>query len=111
MEESPQSLRVGTRVRGFIIAYGLAVFAVLVPRRDESETFADALVVVATGLALQGLVILARFLTARYERRHRMEGQLLPAAMFVAELIADGVSVFLFALGTFRTIHSFVGSV
>src|SRR5688572_26817851 len=106
MEESPQSLRVGTRVRGFIIAYGLAAFAVLVPRRDESETFADAFVVVATGLALQGLVILARFLTARYERRHQIEGQLLPTAMFVAELIADGVSVFLFALGTFRAIGS-----
>ena len=111
MEESPQSLRVGSKVRGFIIAYGLAVFAVLVPRRNESETYADALVVVVIGLALQGALLLVRFLTARYERRHRMEGQLVPYAMHVAELAADGVSVFLFAVGTFRTIHSFVGSV
>jgi hypothetical protein len=107
VQESPQSLRVSTKVRGFLITYGLAAFAVLVPLRDKSEVYADAFATVVLGLAFQALVILARVLTTRYERKHRMEGQLMPMAMYVAELVADAVSVFLFALGTFRTINSF----
>ena len=106
MEESPRSLRVSTKVRGFIISYALAAFALLLPRRHESEAYADAFATVVFALALQVLIVLVRYLTQRYERRHRIEGELLPKAMFVAELVADGVSVLLFALGTFRAIAS-----
>lgn len=48
------------------------------------------------GIAVQVLVVLARVLAKRYE--------IAPAALPVIELIADGITVFLFALATYQGI-------
>jgi len=50
------------------------------------------------GIAVQAVVLLARLLAKRYA------GELAPATIAIFELIADGVTVFLFALATYQGI-------
>ncbi len=113
-------MRVTTRVRSAIIGYGIAAYGFLLysmgarPASEaagETESPLGALLrMVVIGLALQGLLLLVRWLVGRYERRHGLEGQVLPVAYYVFELCADAVTVLLFAIATFRGIASAGGA-
>jgi hypothetical protein len=100
-------LRVSGTIRGVIISYGIGVLALLFARsKGEMITAAprQVLFMFLTGLGLQGLLLVIRALVARYERAAGLEGQLSPLAVFLFELVVDSVTVFLFALATYRGI-------
>ncbi len=104
-------MRLSGKVRSAIIGYGIAAYAVLLysmgARPAETESPVAGLVrMVAIGLALRALLLLMRWLISRYERRNRLEGQLLPIACYIFEISADAVTVLLFAIATFRGILS-----
>jgi hypothetical protein len=87
MNESPRQLRLSSRVRGVFIGVILIVYGFLVQRSGAG--FIEGLLIAA---ALQGGVLLLR--------RHAPDA-LVPQATYLLELIADGVTVLLFALGVF----------
>lgn len=106
---SEPALRISSRVRGILIAYGVAAFCWFFSRAlpsgsPEDDSSGGALF--AVGLALQVALVIARVLVKRYEREHALEGEIYPQAMYVFELFADAVTVLLFAVGTFRAIFS-----
>jgi len=104
-----QALRLEARFRGAVIAYGIALFAFLLPGRSGVDTAQQAFNLVVAGLLIQAAALLLKYFVRRYERAHGIEG-LLPTAQAVFDLIVDGISVLLFAVATFRGIAGFVGS-
>ena len=86
-EETPRQTRLSSRVRGVIITALIAGYGWLFNLPQTS--LAELLLVSA---ALQAVVILLRrWVPADY----------FPQAMFIFEMIVDGVTVLLFALGVF----------
>lgn len=85
MNESPRELRLGSSARGVVIVVILFVYGWLV--RQPQGAFIEGLLIAA---ALQGGVLLLRRFTPR---------ALVPQAVFILELAADGITVLLFALG------------
>lgn len=84
-------MRIDSRLRGAAIAAMVAAWGWLF---DQSQgSFAEALLI---GAALQLIVIVLR-------RWVPAEGQ--PVAMYVFEMLADGITVLMFALGVFGGIH------
>lgn len=110
-----EKLRVSGTIRSAIIAYGIGAMTLLLARSGGSDSVATAprqlLYMVLGGLGLQVLLLLLRKLTARYKRAAGLEGQLSPLAVFLFELIADGVTVFLFALATYRGISQYAADI
>jgi len=93
-------------VRTTLITYGVAAFTYLFSQSTSSDPpqafggFASAQSVVLGGLGLQLLLLAARALIKRYapDRDSAVQG------FIVLELIGDGVTVLLFALGTLGAI-------
>lgn len=81
-EDEARQLRLSGPARSAIIAYGIAAFAFIVP---QSATGSRTMLIV--GFVVQAGVLLPRVLAKR-----RIE---------IVELIADGITVFLFALATY----------
>lgn len=108
-----ERLRLSGTIRSAVIAYGIGAFTLLLARDDGPTAGAprQVLYMVLTGLGLQALLLVVRTLTARYERAAGLEVQLSPLAVYLFELIADGVTVFLFALATYRGILQYAGGV
>ncbi len=90
MSESQRQLRLGSRVRGIFIGVLLFVYGFLV--QQPGAGFIEGLLIAA---ALQGGLLLMR--------RYAPEA-LVPRATYVLELIADGVTILLFAIGVFDSI-------
>jgi hypothetical protein len=97
-------LRLNGAVRSAIIVYGIAAYAFLFPRADSPSVATGALQMLLAGIALQVLFLLVRGLVSRYERAHGLEGQIAPTALYIFELLVDGVTVLLFALATLQGI-------
>jgi hypothetical protein len=91
MDDTPRQMRIDSRVRGVVIATMIAAYSWLF--RQPQGSFAEALLIAAL---LQVIVILLR-------RWVPAEGQ--PAAMYAFEMIADGITVLMFALGVFGSIQ------
>lgn len=109
-----ENLRLSGTIRSAIIAYGIGAFALLVTRSGDGPTAGvprQVLYMVLTGLGLQALLLVVRTLAARYERSAGLEGQLSPLAVYLFELIADGVTVLLFALATYRGVLQYAGGI
>jgi len=109
-----ENLRVSGTIRSAIIAYGVGVMTVLLARGGGDSSAIpprQVLYMVLTGLGLQALLLVVRALVARYERAAGMEGHLAPLAVFLFELIADSVTVFLFALATYRGILQYASGI
>ena len=110
-----EKLRVSGTIRSAIIAYGIGAMTLLLVRSGGGDSVAIAprqvLHMVLTSLGLQALLLLIRTLTARYERAAGLEGYVSPLAAFLFELIADAVTVFLFALATYRGISQYAGDI
>jgi hypothetical protein len=85
MEDSPRNLRFSSTVRGVIIGALIAIYAWLTHQPHAS--FAAGLVI---GAALQVAVLLVRRFVPAGEA---------PRAIHVCEMLADGATVLLFALG------------
>jgi hypothetical protein len=98
-------MRTADFARGVLIALIslLAGYWILAPR-DESKLGpfeGHRLAYVGIAIGLQVLVMGGNWLVRRYERATGMEGQIAPDARHVLQLLADGVSVLLFALAVF----------
>jgi hypothetical protein len=92
-EGEARQLRLSGPLRSALIAYGIAAFAFIVP---ESSTGSRTMLIV--GIAVQLIILLVRLLAKR------LGDELAPTAIAIAELIADGVTVLLFALATYMGI-------
>jgi hypothetical protein len=98
--------RVHGAIRTALITYGVAVFTYLFTRHDSGASAevlgsgVSARFVVLGGIVLQLLLIAVRALIKRYapDRSSAVQG------FMILELIGDGVTVLLFALGTFGAI-------
>jgi hypothetical protein len=97
MDDSPRQMRLSSRVRGVVITALIAGYGWLFGQAQGS--FAETLLIAAV---LQAVVILLR-------RWVPAEGQ--PAAMYAFEMIADGITVLLFALGVFGGIHGMAAGI
>jgi hypothetical protein len=99
-------------IRSALIGYGVAAFTYLFSRSSALEStagqvFGSAQTLVLVGLALQVLLIGARMLA----RRRAEESQVAEQGLMVLELVADGVTVLLFAMATLGTIIQASGNV
>jgi hypothetical protein len=88
-------------IRTALIGYGIAAYTYLVagPGSGRAEAFGGSALATSfllSGIGLQILLILARFALNRFLPDRGLANQ----AMLVLELIADGITVFLFALAT-----------
>jgi hypothetical protein len=101
-----EGLRLNGMVRGAVIAYGIAATTLMLSRSGLADRAGYSpkrlLTYLLVGLGLQTLLFIVRRLTARYERAAGLQGQLSPFAVYLFELIVDAITVFLFALATFR---------
>jgi hypothetical protein len=109
---SDRLVRLHSSFRGVLIGYGVAFFSWFFNRTlPEDETSRDwsagSGYMIGIGLALQLLMLLVKWLVGRYERDHGMEGMLQPQAVAIVQLLIDGITVLLFAIGTFRSIALF----
>ena len=93
-------------VRGLIIGYGVLGLGFLQSRLAPAEApqalggFASSQSLLLAGLAVQLLLMAARALI----KRHVTDDTSLAHAMEIVELAGDGITVLLFALGTFGAI-------
>jgi hypothetical protein len=95
MDETPRQMRLSSRVRGVLITALIAGYGWLFSLPQGS--FAEGLLIAAV---MQVAVILLR----RWVPRDTQ-----PAALHVFEMIADGITVLLFALGVFGSINHMAG--
>ena len=103
--QSSDAFRLPDTARGLLIAaISVAVgYTVLQPVDPAARAplSGGSLEMLGIALALQLGVLGGNWLVGRYERAHGLEGQLAPAGRHVLSLLADGVSVLLFALAVF----------
>src|ERR1700741_3104026 len=111
------SLRGSDALRGVVITF-IAGFVGYFPRLPAPEPGQSGFVIthagmlmLLTGIALQLSIIFGRPLVARFERLQGMEGQISPMAIYVLQLLADGLTVLLFALAVFGGITRFENSI
>jgi hypothetical protein len=91
---TPGALRRSGAVRSAIIAYGIAAYSWFVTRPDASVAMPMFLV----GVAIQVLVLVAGVVAKR------QGGEVAATALPIVELVADGITVLLFALATYQGI-------
>jgi len=98
-------MRTADFARGVLIAVisAMAGYWILAPRDDSKlgPLQGHRLAYVGIAIGLQVFVLGGNWLVRRYERAHGMEGQIAPDARHILQLLADGVSVLLFALAVF----------
>jgi len=97
MTPTPREMRIDTRVRGVVITALIAGYGFLF--KQPHASLVEGLLI---GVALQLAVIMLR-------RWVPPEGQ--PAAMYAFEMVADGITVLMFALGVFGSIHGVAAEV
>jgi hypothetical protein len=110
------SLRAQDLARGVLIAVIslVAGYWILVPPEEgtaQARMSPGSIRLVLIGIALQVVVIGGNWLVRRYERANGLEGQLAPEARHILQLLADGVSVLLFALAVFGGIVGAASSI
>jgi hypothetical protein len=99
-------LRLYGAFRTTLITYGVAAFSYILSRPDSARSLqalggkGSAADYVLGGLLLQAVLLVARVLVKRYapDRVAATQG------LFIVELIGDGATVLLFALGTLGAI-------
>jgi hypothetical protein len=110
------SLRAQDLVRGILIGVIslVAGYWILTPPQDgaaQARMSPGSITLIVIGIALQVVVITGDWLVRRYERAHGLEGQVAPQARHILQLLADGVSVLLFALAVFGGIVGAASSI
>jgi hypothetical protein len=99
-EDEVRRLRLSGPFRSALIAYGIAAFAFIVPQSSGGSR-----TMLIVGLVVQAIVLVARALAKR------LDGETAAAAIAIVELIADGVTVLLFALATYLGILGYAAAV
>ena len=90
-------------IRTLLVSYGVAAFTYILAYTTPQGSLPDyassytAPLLLLSGLALQILLIILRIVI----RRHLASPELAAQTLLVLELVSDGVTVLLFALGTF----------
>src|SRR5262245_9291125 len=112
MPRSPyETLLIQGSIRAVLLGYGLAGLSLLLSRHGPAGAATpmsrQVLYLLLSGLALQGLQLAIRTITARYERAAGLEGYLSPLVIYIFELVVDAVTVFLFAWATYRGLLAF----
>ena len=110
------ALRAQDYARGLLIAVIslVAGYWIITPPADgaaQARIAPGGIAMIAIGVALQLAVIGGNWWVTRYERAHGLQGQLAPGARHVLQLLADGVSVLLFALAVFGGVIGAAGSI
>jgi hypothetical protein len=101
------SLRTVDAARGIVITVIAAVIGhfVLTPSSGPGlggpAVSRYGLTMLLVAIVLQIVLLVGRPLIARYERAHGLDGQISPVAIHVFQLVADGLTVLLFALAVF----------
>jgi hypothetical protein len=102
-------------VRGALITYGIAAYAYLVPQPlgSASSPFPalDSPQMLLIGIASQVLVLAGRGFAKRQEGARGPDERAALGAVFVLELLADGITVLMFALATYGPILRFANEV
>lgn len=90
-------------IRTALIGYGIAAFTLISARSDSANS--------GSSLVLWGLAVQVALMFARVVIKHRIPNA-ADAARYslVVELLGDGASVLLFAIGTFGAISGTLGS-
>lgn len=86
--------------RTALIGYGVAAFGYLFARSGASPDATSGILFIAVGIGLQ----IALLAAGVFVRRHAPDGAAAARVMVVLELVADGVTVLLFALPTLRAV-------
>ena len=100
-------------IRSALIGYGVAAFTYLFSRSaafeagNAGQPSGSAQTLVLVGLALQVLLIGAHLIT----RRRAADSETAVQGLMILELVADGITVLLFAMATLRTIIHASGNV
>ena len=108
-----ERLRLNGAVRTAIITYGIGAFTYFFPpltataESSASHAAAGVVPMLVVGIGLQVLLLLVRGIAAGFGRVAGAVSNLVPAAMYVSELLVDGVTVLLFALATYRGIAEY----
>jgi len=94
-------------IRTALIGYGIAAFTLLSARSDSVADSANS----GSSLVLWGLAVQVALMLGRFVIKHRIPNA-ADAARYslVVELLGDGVSVLLFAIGTFAAIAGTLGN-
>lgn len=87
MDDTPRQLRLGSTIRGLIIGALAALYGLVF---NEPGVSLVELLLLAAGLQV-GVLLLRRFVAAESQ----------PQALHLLELIVDGATVLLFAVGVF----------
>ena len=111
------SFRTIDAARGLLITVTIGIvgyFAVIPPPASGQSAFSithSGLSMLLVGVVLQLAIIFSRPLVARFERARGMEGQISPMVIHVLQLLADGLTVLLFALAVFGGITQAASSI
>ena len=101
------SFRTVDTARGMLITVVVTMigyFAVIpAPAPGQGGFFIthNGLAMLLIGAVLQLVIIFGRPLIARFERAQGMEGQISPMVIHVLQLLADGLTILLFAVAVF----------
>jgi hypothetical protein len=116
-DSNANSLRAADAARGVLITVisGVVGYFALIPAPKSGEggfwITHNGLSMLLVAIALQLAIIFGRPLLARFERAQGMDGQVSPMAIHVAQLLADGATVLLFALAIFGGMAAFNNSI
>jgi hypothetical protein len=105
MSTPAQAYRLGT-MRTVLITYGIAAYTFLLARHgpaDASKAFgvgASAMTLVVSGIGLQVLLVVVRIAIKRVTGDREIAAQ----ALGILDLIADSITVLLFALATYGVV-------
>jgi len=91
-------------VRGLVIGL-IALGMGFLPKPADDGGLSPA-VMLAVGIALQGLIVVARWSARRYERAHGLDDSLVPVVVQVGTLLADGVTVLLCVIAVWHGMHA-----
>jgi hypothetical protein len=113
MIEQSNSLSAVDAARGVIITVVVTLvgYISLAPADEPNRTGLSisntGLGMLLVGVGLQLAILFSRPLINRFERASGLEGQLSPVVVHILKLIADGLTVLLFALAVFGGIARF----
>lgn len=93
-------MRASTAIRSAIIGYGIAAFSFFMLRSDIHGASAPG-----TGMLVAGLVIqIAVWVATALVKRRIPDSDVAAESQQIIALVADGLTVACFAIGTFRAI-------
>jgi hypothetical protein len=95
-----RALRASTTARSLIIGYGIAAFSFLMLRSDVSGVISPGIGMFVAGIVIQIAVWIANVLV----KRRIPDVELAAQWQDIIAMVADGSTVILFAIGTFREI-------